>query len=695
MSRDEAVALAIRLANEGRVGDAERLSSQLIAQFPEDLNTVAMRAFVLHRTGRLDDAIGLLEATVAANDNLPVFHSNLCEMYRQRKQPQAARPHGERAVALAPNYADAHNNLGIVLFELKDYERAEACYRKAIELKPAFAEPHNNLGNLLRVREDVAGSLALYEEAVRLRPTYVEALTNAGRAHLSQRHFDEAERLFRQATAAKPDHVEALTGIAAAAHGKGNEAYAMTLVSRLTSMYPTSLEPYLMMAQLLLEDHKLNGALAAVKQALDLDGRSAKALAMMGRVKREMGQTEESVDWFAKAAEADPDSAEFPNQMGVSYLELGELEKARQRFEEAIAMAPESLRIYTNLAAAKKFSRDDETFGKFLKAAEKVDTLPDHERVGVHYALGKAYDDAGEPARAMDAFIEGARLKHAELNYQKAPHLFMFDRIREVFSREAIEARRAEITGSSTEAPIFIVGMPRSGSTLTEQILSSHSQVFGAGEVRTLYESIHRTVSRDFGDAIRFPEVFRFMGQSHADEIVTRYLADVPNWHGGTPRVTDKMLSNYFYVGFIHLIMPRATIIHIRRNPIDTCVSCFTRLFREDLPYSYDFDDLADYYLKYAELMAHWRSVLPEGAFHELRYEDLVNDTEATARRLLDRAGLPWEEQCLAFHENRRAIKTASVTQVREPIYTRSVDRWRKYGAAVQPLVDRLAAIEY
>lgn len=695
LKREDAVTLAINLANQGDLAAADSLSSQLIAQFPDEPNTIAMRAFILHRAARADEAINLLEQAVGRNAQLPVFHSNLCEMYRQAGDLDRAVDHGRKAVALSPDYADARNNLGIVHFERSELDEAEACYGRAIRLKPDFAEAHNNLGNLYRLREKDDASLRCYEQAIRLRPTYIEALTNAGKAYMAQRNFAEAEKLFRRATDLRPDHMDALTGIAAATHGLGNSNYALTLLSRMTTMYPTQIEPFMMMAQLLLEEHKLNGALAAAGQALAIKGDDHRTLALMGRVKREMGQTEESIQWFAKAIAADPDSVDLLNQIGISHMELGEMSEARAYFEKAIAIAPEALRVYTNLANAKKFSKDEAHYRNFVAAAQGIDTLSDHEKIGVHYALGKVFDDVGESETAMTSFIAGARLKRAELNYNKQAGLYLFDRIREVFSKDALEAKRKQIEGSKTAAPILVLGMPRSGSTLTEQIISSHSQVFGAGEVRTLNQSLNEAITKDFSESVRFPEVFQFLSQSHADAIVANYLRDVPNWGGKTPRFTDKMLTNFFYMGLINLMMPNAKIIHIRRHPVDNCISCFTRLFREDLPYSYDFDDLADYYTQYARLMAHWRDVLPAGAFHELKYEDLVADTEGQARQLLEFVGLPWEDQCLAFYETKRPVKTASVTQVREPIYTRSVERWKKYGASVQPLIDRLAGVDY
>lgn len=694
MKREDAIALAISLANQGKIPAAESLSEQLIGQFPGDANAIAMRAFVLHRAGRLNDAIAVLEQAVSNDPNLPVFHSNLCEMYRQAGELDRAVDHGLKATKLAPNYPDAQNNLGIVQFERSEFDAAEAAYKRALTLKPDFAEVHNNLGNLYRVRENSEASLRCYERAIELRPTYVEALANAGKAYMAERKYDVAEKLFRRASDIRPDYMEALTGIASASHAQGNGNYALTLLSRMTTMYPNSVEPFILLSQLLQEDHKLNGALAAAEQALALNGADHRTLALMGRVKREMGQTAEAVEWFRKALEVLPDSAELHNQLGVSHMELGEMDEARACFEKAIAIAPDALRVYTNLANAKKFTKRETHYKNFIAASKGIDTLSDHEKIGVYYALGKVYDDVGESQQAMEAFMAGAKLKRAELKYNKQASLYLFDRIKEVFTKEALDAKRALVKGSDTRAPILVLGMPRSGSTLTEQIISSHSQVFGAGEVRTLNQSMNETIVKDFSESVRFPEVFRFLSQKHADAIVSGYLRDVPNWGGSTPYFTDKMLTNFFYIGLINVIMPNARIIHIRRNPVDNCISCFTRLFREDLPYSYDFDDLADYYGKYAGLMDHWRSVLPEGSFHELKYEDLVADTEGKARELLEFIGLPWEDRCLAFYDAKRPVKTASVTQVREPIYTRSVDRWKKYGAAVQPLIDRLAGLD-
>lgn len=693
LTRAQAIAMAIDLANKGRLAAAEDLSGQVIARFPGDPDAITMRAYVLHRQGRLEDAIAVLEQAVQGDAALPVFHGNLCEMHRQAKRLDEALAHGIKATRLAPDYADAHSNLGIVQFELGLHTEAEASYRRALALNPVFAEAHNNLGNLLRLREDYGASLASYQEAIRLRPAYVEALTNAGKAHLSQHEFAAAEELFRRAAALRPDYMDALTGTAAAAHGQGKSDYAMAVTSRLTAQYPARIEPFLLLAQLLLEDHKLQGALAAAEQALANDERDQRAIGLMGRLMRELGRAEDAVTWFEKALSLDPNAAEHHNQLGVSLMELGRMDEARAAFERAIALSPETLRLYTNMAAAGRTRREDPHYSRFVEAAGRIDSLSPRDRIGVHYALGKMHDDVGEHARAIDAFKAGARLKRASLDYNKSSSLFLFDRIREAFSSETIEARRAVIAGAETAAPIFIVGMPRSGSTLTEQILSSHSQVFGAGEIRTFHDAMAGVFSRDFGASIRFPEVFRFLSAGQARQIAGDYLAHVPN-HEGAPRFTDKMLTNFMYVGLIHIIMPQARIIHIRRNPVDTCLSCFTRLFREDLPYTYDFDDLADYYRKYADLMAHWQAVLPPASFHEVRYEDLVNHTEATTRGLLAYLGLSWEDRCLSFYESRRAVRTASVSQVREPIYTGSLDRWKKYGAAIQPLIDRLADLE-
>jgi hypothetical protein len=280
-------------------------------------------------------------------------------------------------------------------------------------------------------------------------------------------------------------------------------------------------------------------------------------------------------------------------------------------------------------------------------------------------------------------------MKRAQLNYDEGETHAFFDQIRTAFPKEIFEDRK--FAGNLDERPVFIVGMPRSGSTLVEQILSSHPDVYGAGEVKYLSMALGRLRDR-FPSMPKYPEMVAKISPAQMGIVAETYVNMLTATSGESKRVTDKLLTNYFFVGLIHLLLPNARIIHTRRDPVDTCLSGFTKLFKDDMPHSYDLGELGRYYGKYRELMEHWEKVLPPGVLVTVQYEDVVADTEKEARRLIEFLGVPWNDKCVDFHKSDRPVKTASVAQVRRPIYKTSVQRWKKYGAGLQPLVDSVEA---
>ena len=282
---------------------------------------------------------------------------------------------------------------------------------------------------------------------------------------------------------------------------------------------------------------------------------------------------------------------------------------------------------------------------------------------------------------------EANALKRAQIAYDEAASLELFDRIRETFDATLIEKKGG--SGDPSEAPIFILGMPRSGSTLVEQILASHPLVHGAGELSHLGELVGGL--RTPGDpALAFPEIAQAMDLQDFDTIGHQYATRLRQHSPTAARITDKMPSNFCFVGLIHLALPHARIIHVTRDPLDTCLSCFSRLFSAEQNHTYDLAELGRFYRKYAELMAHWRKALPEGRMLELRYEDVVGDLEGAARRMIAYCGLEWSENCLAFHKTDRPVKTASASQVRRPIYKTAQNRSRHYREFLAPLIAEL-----
>jgi Sulfotransferase family len=299
----------------------------------------------------------------------------------------------------------------------------------------------------------------------------------------------------------------------------------------------------------------------------------------------------------------------------------------------------------------------------------------------LHFALGKACSDLGRHEQSFHHLLAANSLKRRQIDYDEAATLQLFDTTRSLVTAEVIRERTG--LGDPSATPIFIVGMPRSGSTLTEQILVSHPDVHGAGEVADFATAIMGLDNRGPLPADVGGEELRSMG--------ARYLASLrARAPAGAPRITDKMLGNSRFVGLIHLALPNARIIHVRRHAVDNCLSCFSLLFRNGMGYCYDLGELGRYWRAHEALMQHWHAALPEGTMLQVCYEELVADLETQARRIIAHCGLPWTDVCLEFHRTQRPVQTASVVQVRQPIYTSSVGRWEPYKTMLRPLLDAL-----
>ena len=310
------------------------------------------------------------------------------------------------------------------------------------------------------------------------------------------------------------------------------------------------------------------------------------------------------------------------------------------------------------------------------------------------FALGKAYADLKDYRRSFEHLLAGNAAKRATVSYDETSALAFFDRIETVFTRELIAAKSSG--GDASPMPIFVIGMARSGTTLVEQILASHPMVHGAGELQT-FSDVVLTVCGPDGTVIPFPEFVPALDAAVLSQMGARYVAAVGELapkgeaaKGG--RVTNKMPSNYYFAGLIHLALPNAKIIHVIRDPVDTCVSCFSKLFSRAQQHSYDLGELGRYYKRYAQLMRHWHHVLPSGRILDVRYEDVVADLEGQARRVIAHCELPWDDRCLAFHKMDRPVQTASATQVRQPIYKTAIGRWHVYEEFLGPLLTELGA---
>lgn len=690
LSIEQALQLAGQHQSAGRLPQAEGLLRQILQVQASHAPARHLLGVVLYQAGHAQAAIDLISQAVAQEPNVALFHSNLAEMCRQQRLLERAIHHGERAVALDPSMASAHSNLGIAYYDAEQYAQARTCHEQALALNPRMLQSLNNLGSIARALKDSEAAIARYQQALAVQPDYLEALSNLGAVLVEGDGFEAAAEPLEHALRLHPHYPEALCNLGLLRLKQERTDEAIHLLEQCLRHRPGYPEAIVGLALGLHEKDDLASAMRLLREVVTAQPHRADAWCHLGTVCQELGDIAEAERAYATALSIDPQSADALTGQGNLRLEQGKMDEAEALLRLAIATDDEHLPARFHLVQVKKVRPDDDNLLSLERRLADIDTLGTDKRISLHYALGKAYDDLREWDKAFPHFIEGARLKRAKFAaYDPASESARIDHIIDTVDSQFL--RRLDGHGHKSDLPVFVLGMPRSGTTLTEQIIASHPHVHGAGELGDLMAIVQRqTVS---ARALPYPnnldqltpEVLAQWGQDYVDGLRQR----AP----GAQRITDKMPSNYLAMGLIPLMLPHARIIHVKRNPMDTCVSCFTRLFNRHQEATYDLLELGRHYANYARLMDHWRAVLPPGSFMEVQYEEIVADMPQQARRLLDFVGLPWDDACLAFHRTERIVRTASVTQVRQPIYTSSVERWRNYERYLAPLRQGLGGL--
>ena len=689
VSPAKAVEMAGQLYTRGEHRQAMRVCRQIIQARPANADAHNILGVTLSALGETEEAITELKRAIKLNPQAPSYHANLGEILRQNDRLDEAAQALEAAVRLDPKNSQALNNLGIIRYQQRNYDEAISYYRRAIEVRPNMAEALNNLGNALRMVGDTDGAIQAYQDALTIRDVYPEAYNNLGTLLQQDKKIDEAEHALRKAIQQNPKYVEAHNNLAQLLVAQKKDVDALRVLADALKFAPKNVQTLLITARTQMRRNVNDAAEGAVRLALKEDPENPEALTILGQLMHETDRYDQAIEVLEKALEKRPDSPEARNFYGVALKSVGRLDEARDEIMRALKMNDTMYGAYANLNDLIDFSEGpgEELFNRMEAIFESVPNPEADQYLPLHFAYAKALEDRGQHAKALEHYITGGRMKRAQLDYKEADVFNFFDSIREAFPKEVFENRK--FAGLDDERPTFIVGMPRSGSTLVEQILSSHPDVYGAGEVKYLSRALSRTRDR-FPSLPKFPHMVEKMGPAQLELVAKSYQESIAKDAGNAKRITDKLLTNYYFAGLINLLFPKAKIIHTQRNPVDTCLSGFTKLFKDDMPHSYELGELGRYYRKYMEIMDHWANVLPEGALITVQYEDVVADTEGQARRLIDFLGLPWDDKCVDFHKSDRPVKTASVAQVRKPIYKTSVERWKKYGDGLQPLIDAI-----
>jgi len=519
---------------------------------------------------------------------------------------------------------------------------------KSLAINTEYAEAHNNLGRALQHLGRLDEAIASFKKALAINPSYVEAYINLGNAFQDQGHLDEAVGSFEKAISINPGFSEAHNNL----------------------------------GQLLKEMGRLEDAVTEYRKALAIKSDFPEAHVNLGNVLMDLGLYDQAISSFQKALAINPDFIEAYHGLGVIFGEMGNFEEAEASYRQILAIKPDYTEAYLYLANLRKFSED----GNDIITMEKMYALPgqsDEQRMHLAFALGKSLEDLGQYERAFGFFTEGNAIKRRGYDYSIHDQENFFKRLEGAFDNSVFATHQQ--TGCNDDTPIFIIGMPRSGTTLVEQILASHPQVYGAGELEYLTQIV--SSSYDHVNDCNFPESIQHVDDAFFLRSGVEYIQAIRKHSPDIPFITDKMPINFMYVGLIKLMLPKAKVIHCRRDPVDTCLSIFKNYFIGKHEYSHDLIELGRYYGFYSALMEHWHKVVP-GFIHDVQYEEMVANQTTQTKSLLEYCGLEWNDDCLEFHKTDRLVKTASLEQVRRPIYKDSIQSWRRYERQLQPLIE-------
>jgi tetratricopeptide (TPR) repeat protein len=611
----------------------------------------------------------------------------IAKVLQRREKHADAEALFDVVLAARPDHFDALVGLGTICTQANRLNEARRHFARAIAIDGNSAEAHGSLGAVEAAAARPDTALEHYLTALALAPDHPGILYAYALLLQTQGRNDEAIAALRRAIKNKPQHLDAQFALGNLLYGAGKDIEAAKCYLAVLAYSPDHAETHNNLGNVLLRQGHAERAIAHYRKAIASKPDYADAHGNLGNALLELNRLDESIEQNLLAIQIKPTRSGSHNNLGVAYQALGRFDEATAAFERALELSPDDAPVHLNLANMKAFKPDDRRLPALQRLVGDIDQLDQEKQIAAHFAIGKALADLRDYDAAFRHLQAGNVLKRTTFDYDEAQRLAAMKNIAHRFTPELFAAHAGH--GDKSSSPIFIVGMPRSGTTLLEQVLASHSQVFGAGELETFKNAIGQcatSLARTRGAAPAYPDLVASLSSEHIAELGRMYTAQVSALAPEAPRTVDKMPLNFMFVGLIHLALPNAKIIHIKRNPLDNCVSCYSLLFTGSQPFAYDLEELGRYYRGYEGVMAHWHQVLPPGVMIDVEYEALVEDLEDESRRVLEHCGLAWEDGCRNFQDTKRPVRTASLMQVREPLYRRAVGSWRRYERHLGPL---------
>jgi len=640
----ETIKQLVILYNNKELNSLLKRGKELLSQYPEAFFIWNILGAALMDLGSTEEAAEAFKKVIYLNPKYADGFSNLGVILKKQGKLEDAAKAFEKAIALKPNYAEAYNNLGVTLEQNGNLNKAINLYKKSIILKPNYAEAYNNLGNVLKSQGKLKEAIDAYEKAISINPKYAEAFNNLGVAFQSQHRSAEALTAYKNAISLKPEY-------ASAYNNSGN---------------------------VLKSQGKLKEAIDAYEKAISINPKYAEAFFNKGIIQKELGKLEEAIDAYEKAISMNPDYVDAYFNKGVVRVIQGKFSEASEAYKKALTLKPDYCEAHRNLSNFTNYQPKNSQIGVVSDLLKRKD-LSEKDKCNLHYAMAKMMEDLGDFSKAYEHYSVGGALRKKELLYKPENDSLLFSKIKETFP--SLETQSIKKSNKQLKhTPVFILGMPRSGTTLVEQIISCHSNVQGAGELDLL---------RRLGHSLACGQ--EKIESKNLLNLRSSYLAELKNISCEKPFVTDKMPTNFLYIGLILTALPEAKIIHVKRDPKATCWSNFKHYFSgKGLKYSYDINDTIHFFNLYKDLLQYWNKKYRE-RIYSLNYEKLTIEQELETKKLIEYIGLDWEDACLSPHKNTRNVQTASVKQVRNRVYTGSSKAWQRYALYLNNIFDNIS----
>ena len=639
--------LALAQSHLGKYPDAIKSYRKTLELTPDQVEVTFNLALTFQMCGRLDDAIQYYRKSIGLNPLLHDAHYNLGNILFTLGRYEKAEECYREVIRQQPDHVDAKINLGVVLQRKLDFDSAE-CLLQSVANNYNSPVAYLNLGQLYQTRNENKHACSCYLKSLELNPDLYAAWLNLGKLYESMGQYNRAMNAYNNVLAKTPDNIDALHGNATVCFQAGHFQKAREFAEKTLTHDRRHLQSYIIIASLKAVNGDYSGAFEDIDRAIGINSAYTDAIVLKAKIYEQMGEEKSAMELLEPLLHA-----------GTACAAAGSLFAnictARKQYHEAIA---------------------------YLESMLENNAYPNWGLRQIHFSLGKLYDSAGSYDRAFSHYQKGNTLRICD--YDPVHHSRYIDGLIKMFPPNYDHIFSRSMCRSFK--PLFIVGMPRSGTSLIEQILSCHPKIAAGGEMTFIPDTAYALGNRLCAET-PYPECLPFLTSEVSDSIAQEFIEITSTIRKHKSLVTDKLPGNFLHLGLISLLFPSAKIIHCRRSPRDTCLSCYFQDFSGDHPYSYNLEHLAHYYHEYHRLMDHWQRVLKIPIL-TMRYESLIENQEFESRRLLEFCELEWEPRCLHFNEAKRFVRTASYDQVRHPIYKKSMHRWKHYEAYLGPLRD-------